>query len=85
MLLYPAYKGKFTFLIKPNVIEIEGLLLPGFGPMCAHKGAQNFSTKELHFLNALVTSLDGKNWKDKFSMEARTLGQNPGIANLLFQ
>ena len=59
-----------------NVIEIEGLLFPGFGqtPACKYfptsdvmsRARSKFFNWKSSVLSTLVTSLDGKNW---FSME----------------
>ena len=66
-----------TFKVCINVIEIEGLLLPGFGQMQAHKFPSSDIMSTLKFfqlkssiLSALVMSLDGKN---RFSMECLRL------------
>ena len=88
-----SYRGVVS---RSNIIEIEGLLFPGFGPMrvlhgkqvfpdfpikWCHKGDQNFSIKELHFWAPLWCHLMGKT---SFPWSA-CICQNPGIANLLFQ
>ena len=90
----------FTFeMAHPTLLEIEGLLFPGFGGTQAHKLRvlhikwPHEHTKKIHLkssiLSALMTSLDGKN---RFAMQlfswkicAPALAQTPGMANLLFQ
>ena len=71
-------------VVIPNIIEIEGLLFPGFGQILANvcapwktgfshqvtsRGHSKMELLSWKFLSALVTSLDGKNWKKQFSME----------------
>ena len=71
-------------MLKYNVIEIEGLLFPGFGLVLANVcapwktgfshqvtswGRSKMELFSWKILSALVTSLDGKNWKNQLSME----------------
>ena len=83
----------------PNVIEIEGLLFPGFGQT---QGCKFFTSSDVtralmralkmelfscKFLNTLMCmmSLDGKNRFFCWKVCAPAFAQIPGIANLIFQ
>ena len=82
-------------MAKYNVIEIEGLLFPGFGQMQVRKffpssdvmralKMELFSWKILSTLMFMM-SLDGKNRLFSWKICAPAFSQTPGIANLLFQ
>ena len=47
-ILYLLYSENAFNLVKTNVIEIEGLLFPGFGPMRALHGKLVFPIKWCH-------------------------------------
>ena len=82
-------------MAKYNVIEIEGLLFPGFGQMQVHKffpssdvmralKMELYSWKNLSAVMCM-TSLDGKNRFFSWKICAPAFAQTLGIANLLFQ
>ena len=75
---------------KLSVIEIEGLLFLGFGPMLALQFFPSSDVTSALKIFQLKSSIferprDVTWWEKPVFHEARTLGQNPGIANLLFQ